>query len=502
MNEFFQNFLDTLTGYLPSALGAIGILIGGWLIALIGSAITRGILRRAKVDAKIAGLIRDKEEVEVARVEVGRWAGRIVFYLIMLFVIVGFLQALNLSAVAQPINEFLNQVLSYLPQILGATILLLIAWVIATTLKYVVIRVMKMTRLDERLSAQADVETPEGASIGQTVGGVVYWLIFLLFLPAVLGALGLQGLLNPVQGVVAEILGVLPNILGAGLILLVGWVAARIVRQILTNFLAGIGTDRLGDQTGVSAALGEQSLSGLIGTVVYVLFLVPVVISALDTLQIEAISKPASEMLSTVLNAMPAIFGAMLLIAVAYFVAKVVGAFVTNILRGIGFNKVLSWIGIGGEIEDGRRTPSEIVGYLVVVAIMIFAVIEAANLLGFSILAELIAEFLVAAGGVLLGLVVFGLGLYFGGLADKVIRDAGGSQANLLAPVARVSIVVFASALALRQTGIAEDIVVIAFGLILGTLAISVSLAVGLGARDLAAREVEGWLQSVRGEKR
>ena len=100
----------------------------------------------------------------------------------------------------------------------------------------------------------------------------------------------------------------------------------------------------------------------------------------------------------------------------------------------------------------------------------------------------------------LLGLVIFGLGLYFSGVAEKVIRDAGGSQASLLAPVARISILVFASALALRQTGIAEDIVIIAFGLILGTLAVSVALAVGLGSRDLAAREVESWLKSLKGE--
>ena len=97
------------------------------------------------------------------------------------------------------------------------------------------------------------------------------------------------------------------------------------------------------------------------------------------------------------------------------------------------------------------------------------------------------------------GVVIFGLGLYFARIADRVIRGTGGSQAHLLAPVARVSIIVFSSALALRQTGIAQDIVNLAFGIVLGAIAVAIALAFGLGSRDLAAKEVENWLKSLRG---
>jgi TRAP-type mannitol/chloroaromatic compound transport system permease small subunit len=498
MNEFIQEFIQTLWSYLPSALGALGVLLGGWLVALIGSAIACRVLRRTTIDDRIASLIWGDEEVEAGRVDVERWAGKAVYYLIMLFVVVAFLQALNLTIVAEPINQLLNQVLSYLPLLLGAGVLLLVAWVAARALKFVVVRLLRTAKLDERLSSQADLEEPDQFEISTTLGNVIYWLVFLLFLPAVLGALGLEGLLDPVQGMVDEILGVLPNILGAGLILVVGWLASRIVRQITTNLLAGIGVDRLGEQTGIVAALGGQRLSRVIGTVVYVLILIPIVISALNALQIDAVSEPASQMLGTILNALPAIFGAVLLIGIAYFVAKLVGAFVTNVLTGIGFDKVLSWIGVGGEIAEGRRTPSEIVGYLAIVGIMFFAVIEAANMLGFTILAELVSEFLVAASGVLLGLVIFGLGLYLAGLAENVIRDAGGSQAHVLAPSARVAIIVFSGALGLRQVGIAEDIVNLTFGIVLGAIAVAAALAFGLGARDIAARELERWLQSFR----
>ncbi len=498
MNEFLQQFLQTLGSYLPGALGAIGILVGGWLLAVISSAIIRGVLKRTKIDNKIAKLIRAEEDVEIGRVEVARWAGKAVYYLITLFVVVAFLQALNLTVVAEPINQLLNQVLSYLPLLLGAGALLLVAWIVASALKFVVVRLLQAAKFDERLSSKADIEVPEELAMSATLGNVIYWLVFLLFLPAVLGALGLQGLLEPVQGMVDEILGYLPNILGAGLILVVGWLASRIVRQIITNLLAGVGVDRFGQQTGIENALGGQPLSRVIGTIIYVLILIPIVISALNALQIEAVSEPASQMLGTILNALPAIFGAFLLVGIAYFVARLVGTFITNVLTGTGFNNVLSWIGLGGDIAEGRRTPSEIVGYLAIVGIMFFAVIEAANLLGFTILAELVSQFLVAFGGVILGLVIFGLGLYLAGLADNVIRDTGGSQAHVLAPSARVAIIVFSGALGLRQVGIAEDIVNLTFGIVLAAIAVAAALAFGLGARDLAARELERWLQSFR----
>ena len=106
--------------------------------------------------------------------------------------------------------------------------------------------------------------------------------VFLLFLPAVLGALELQGLLEPVQGMINQILGFLPNIFAAGLILAVGWFVARIVQQIVTNLLAAIGADQLSKRVGLAPVLGKQQLSGLLGLVVYVLILIPVLIAAIS----------------------------------------------------------------------------------------------------------------------------------------------------------------------------------------------------------------------------
>lgn len=57
------------------------------------------------------------------------------------------------------------------------------------------------------------------------------------------------------------------------------------------------------------------------------------------------------------------------------------------------------------------------------------------------------------------------------------------------------------SAIGLTEMGLANEIIQLAFGLLLAALAVAVALAFGLGGREVAAREIEGWLESVRSKE-
>ena len=498
-----QVILDQITqlvgAYIPSLIGALAILIVGWLVALVVSAIVRGALHRTTLDNRLARWIVGEEEAEA--VEVERWIAKGVYYLIMLFVLIAFFQTLGLTIIAEPLNQLLIQVFQYAPRLLGAGLLLLIAWIVARALKLIILRVLSAAKIDERLGSEAGLEEEKRVPLAQTIGNAVYWLVFLLFLPAVLSALALEGLLEPVQGMISKVLGFLPNIFAAGLILVIGWFIARIVQRIVANMLVAIGADRLSEQVGLAPVLGKQRLSGLLGLVLYVLILIPVLIAALNALALEAITRPASNMLNTILGALPAIFAASLVVMIAYGVGRVVAGLITNLLMGAGFNAVLARLGLGKEPAEGERTPSEIVGYLVLVGIMLFATIEASRLLGFVFLAEVAAVFTVFAGQVILGLIIFAVGLYLANLASTTIQASGAAQAGLLALAARVSILVLAGAMGLRQMGLANEIINMAFGLVLGAIAVAVAVAFGLGGREIAARELEEWLRSVKSKK-
>ena len=63
----------------------------------------------------------------------------------------------------------------------------------------------------------------------------------------------------------------------------------------------------------------------------------------------------------------------------------------------------------------------------------------------------------------------------------------------MLANVARLAILVVVGAMALHKTGLAPDIVNLAFGALIAGLALACGLAFGLGGREAAARTVESW---------
>ena len=327
-------------------------------------------------------------------------------------------------------------------------------------------------------------------SLTKTIGDVVYWLIFLLFLPAVLGALSLKGLLDPVQSMLDKLLGFLPNLLAAGVIGVVGWFVARVVRQIVTSLLAAAGADRLSERVGIAHP------SNVIGLIVYTLILIPVLIAALNALALEAVTQPASNMLNLILGAIPSIFAASVLVIIAYVLGKMVAGLITDLLKGVGFNTILIRLGIGKEPPAGKSTPSEIAGYLVLVAIMLFAILEASSLLGFESLSQLLREITVLGGHIVLGVIILGIGLYLANLASRTIQSSGTAQAGLLSGVARVAILLLTGSMAIRYMGLANEIVNLAFGLILGATAVAVAIAFGIGGRDIAARKLEEWTSS------
>ncbi len=482
--------------FLPSLLSAILVLVVGWLLALLAGAITRWALGRTRLDNRLVAWTTGEEKP--GGVEVERWFSKGVYYLVMLFVLVAFFEVLGLTLVTEPLNRLLTQVVGFLPRLLGAVLLVLAAWVVATTVRGLVSRLFSMTRLEDRLAEQSGIRADQLRPLSSNLAEFLYWLVFILFLPAILGALALEGLLEPVQGMIAEMFSFLPNLFAALLILAVGWFVARVVQKLVSNLLAVAGLNKLGERTGLTAEAGARQFSDLAGLVVYILILLPVVISALAALELEAITRPASDMLAKILGALPGMFAAAVVLTLAYLVGRMLSNLLASLLETAGFNSILIHIGLSGEAAKGDRTPARIVGKLTLVALMLIAAAEASRLIGFVTLGDLVAGFLVFVGHVLLGLIVFGIGLYLASLAHRTVLLGHSPQAALLAMVARVSIVVLGAALGLRAMGFANEIVNLAFGLLLGAIAVAVALAFGLGSREIAAEAVKGWTQSLR----
>ncbi|MEE9226229.1 MAG: hypothetical protein V3U66_00670, partial [Acidobacteriota bacterium] len=154
-----QTFLDqvsaVLSGQLPKLLGALAILVVGWLVALGLSALVRNLLSRTTLVRRLAGWVVGKDAAE--KLELEKWIAKGTYYVVLVFVLIAFLQTLNLTLTTEPLNRLLTQVFQFVPRVLGGGLLLVIAWVVATALHQLVGRLLLATRLDERLGGQAGV---------------------------------------------------------------------------------------------------------------------------------------------------------------------------------------------------------------------------------------------------------------------------------------------------------------------------------------------------------
>ena len=485
---------DVVGSFVPNLLGALGILVVGWIVALIVAAVVRGILKRTSVDNRLASFVAGKDTFGGVSIE--QAAAKTAFYVLMLFVLVAFFQALGLTIVTNPLNAFLLRLTEFAPQLLGALLLLGIALIVATVVRVVVSRSLSAIGLEKRLGDPAGP-----ANLSTTFGDVTYWLVLLLFLPGILGALELQGMLEPVRELTSELLGFLPNLFAAALILLVGWFAAALVGRIVLNLLKSAGADQFATGVGLAPVLGRTGLSGFAGTLVQALVLIPIVIAALNALQLDAVTTPASEMLARMLSAVPALFAATLLVGISFVVGKIVAGLVARTLSAAGFNRLPVVLGMAREAPSGVATPSSMAGTLTLTAVMLFAAIEGARMLGFEQFANLISSFLVLTGQIVLAIIVFGVGLYLASLAAKSVGASRTQHSGLLATLARTAIILFAGSMALRATGLANEIVDLAFGLTFGAVAVAAALAFGLGSRETAGRLVEGWAKQFQNPK-
>ncbi|AIY42736.1 Small-conductance mechanosensitive channel [Collimonas arenae] len=478
LSGFLISLQSTLGAYLPKIAGAIGILILGWLIAVIARAAARKLLSTLQVDQRII----ESTGQQGTRVEAIIAGG--VFWLILLITTVGIFNVLNLYAISSPFAQLVTRIIGYLPNLIGGTVLVLVAWVIASLLRSLANKGLRAGKLDSKLSESTGMRPMSGY-----LGDVLFWLIILIFIPAILAAFNLNGLLSPVQGMVDKLLAIVPNIFAAAVIGFVGWLLAKILRGLVTNLLVAADVDRFVQSID---SVTQVKLSSLIGTVVYVFIFVPTLISALDALKIEAISRPATNLLDQFLSAVPNIIAAVVILLVTFYVARFVSTLMQKLLVAAGADSLPSVLALE-KILTGQLLPSVLTGRLVIFFAMLFAVVEAANRLGFSQVRDVMTLFIEFGAHILMGSIILIIGFWLAGLARRVIEQAENDSSKLLARIAQFAILGLVFAMGLRAMGIANEIVQLAFALTVGAIAVAVALAFGLGGREAAGKLLDRW---------
>ncbi len=360
---------------------------------------------------------------------------------------------------------------------IAVLIILVVTWLLAKAAKWSFARLVDRVPLLQRAASS-------GESVGASLGRIVALFIWLFGLVAVLQALGLNSVIGPVQGLITSFIAFVPKILGAGVIFFVGGMIAKIVRDIVETTLSTIRFDKWANMGGVETLTGNSTISKTIGTIVFILIIVPVAIAALDIIGIPSITDPAKGMLNMVLGAVPLIIGASLLLGLGYVIARWVGKMIEEVLPGLGFDRSVAAIGV---VPEGHHA-SAIVATLTRAAIMLFMAVAATRLLGFPELTRIVETILDQGASVIFGAVLIAAGVILARVLSRLVATAAGEGiAPTLVHWLTIGLFVF---IGLKQMNIGGQIVDYAFGAIAVGVAVAFALAVGLGSREAVSRKM------------
>ena len=354
--------------------------------------------------------------------------------------------------------------------VIQAILLLLLAFLSAAIVKSLTLKLLTRTALKSLLCRH----DPAGwDNVAAFAGKLLHLIVFLLFIPGIFERLGMTGVSSPILGILNTMWGYLPNILAAVVVLWAGVFAAKLVRDLLIPVFDKLKINRLQEKAGITV---EESgrLSNTLAYIVYVLILIPVIITALRALKINAVSDPAVQMLNILFAFIPNILAALMIVVVGCMVAKLSGNIVERLIGASGLNEKLA---SRLESKSGNFVLSKTIG------VIIHSLVESFGVLHLEVLTK-IGNAVIAYLPYVLAAVLILLACYIGSsLAEKALADA---KQPGLARGCKAGIYSIGVFMVLSELGIAPRLVNAVFILGAAALAIAFALSFGLGGRAFA----------------
>ena len=404
-------------------------------------------------------------------------------------------QTANLNKVTDSIASFLPGQLGFLAGPLIALLVIVIGYFISKIIAGIVAGAINRTGLGKKAKTT-------GGNIGKSLSKAVFWVLWLVFILLGLGQFPMVAeQLTPLKGMLDSIFAYVPNIIGAGIILAIGTLLAKVIKEALSSTLEAAQVDRVagkyglaGDDEDVSSNNISRSMGGLAGGIV-TLF---AAIAAINALKIPGISEPISEMLSMILTFIPNILGAAIILGVAVFIGRFVSNLAKSTLPALGVDSSLQEIasldGSGSSV-----VPSRIIATVSFAGIVMMGLTAAMRVLGVEELTGVFNSLLEVGGRVVLGAIIIGAGLFIANFVSRIVTQTSGDLAGRIIKYATMVIVTF---MGLSQMNLGDGIVETAFSYSLMAAAaaagIGGAIAFGLGGREWAAKKLIQWFPNKR----
>ena len=309
----------------------------------------------------------------------------------------------------------------------------------------------------------------------QSLGNLVYYFVLLITVVAVLETIGLKYITKPFIDLLNEVMSYIPNIIGAGIILFIGILLAKIAKDFTKSLLITFKIDDFAKKYNI------ENLSGLVSNFVYLFLVLFVIMASLNALNITVISKPATDMISSILLAIPKIVAAAIVFGIIFFVGKLVAEIVAKILDDLNVDELAKEIGISSD----RFKFQSLVKSVIITFATLIGLSQAFDYIEAESLYELTQSFIQIFFKVLVASAIIFAALYIGKQIEEKVQNKS------IGRIVRIGLILMATLLVLPFVGIAPEIITtLVLALSLG-VGMAFALAFGLGGKDVAHKILE-----------
>ena len=308
----FSNMIQQFLLFIPQLLAAAAVAFIGWIFANLVKVGLKKLLDRTQLDEKLS------EDVGVS--PISQNISEIVYWLILLLFLPIVLSILGLTGLLFPIQNMLNEVISYLPNLFIAIVIVFVGYILAKIVRGILEGLVRS--LDLQSQAQK-IGLFKNSNLAQVLGSFVFAIVIITALIIAFEALGIDSISQPATAMLYEIMNAIPQIIAAGLILIIAYVVSRFVANLVVDVVAGTGVDDIPAKLDIQRFLGSTKISCVVGYLIVFFTMLFAVSEAANRLGLEQVSLLISMFIQ---------FGANILLGA---VILVIGFWLANLVANI-----------------------------------------------------------------------------------------------------------------------------------------------------------------------
>ena len=212
------------------------------------------------------------------------------------------------------------------------------------------------------------------------------------------------------------------------------------------------------------------------------------------------IQESFTNVLDKIIGFLPEVIGALLILIIGYFVAKLIARIVRKALHKVRFDRAMHTSAAGNVIARVVESPAKFVSQVVFWLLYLGVISLAISALNSQVLNDLLASIYSYVPRVIAAILIFLVASTISAGTAKFVQRVMGrtATAKLIAAVVPAIVMSLAVFMILNQLGIATDIVNILFTAIVGAVALGLALAFGLGGREVARELLEQAVDTAR----